>query len=156
MEEKMSIECKLIDQPAQPALAIRTRAPIFRLAKVFGESYAILERYLAEIGEKPADAPFGAYFNMNMFSLDLAIGFPVRKPLPGKDKIQSFEIPGGKAATAMHVGPYGKIAPVYKALDSFLRANRLAKTGVCYEFYLNDPTTTPQAQLQTRVVFPLK
>jgi effector-binding domain-containing protein len=152
----MAIECTLINQPATPALIIRTRAPVFRLAKVFGEAYAVLEKYLAEIGEKPADAPFGAYFNMNMFSLDIAIGFPVRKPLPGKEKVQAYEIPAGKAAVAMHIGPYGKVGAAYKAIDSFLRANHLTKTGVCYEFYLNDPTTTPPDQLQTRVMFPLK
>jgi effector-binding domain-containing protein len=155
-EEPMTIECQLIDQSAKPALVIRTRAPVFRLAKVFGEAYAALEKYLAGIGEQPADAPFAAYFNMNIFSLDLAIGYPVHRTLPGKDKIQPYEIPGGKAAVAMHVGPYGKVGSVYKALDAFLRGSHLTKAGVCYEFYLNDPTNTPPDQLQTRVVFPLK
>jgi len=27
---------------------------------------------------------------------------------------------------------------------------------VAYEFYLNDPQTTPPSELQTQVVFPLK
>jgi effector-binding domain-containing protein len=152
----MTLACQLIDRPAQPALAIRTRAPVFRLAKVLGESYAAIEKYLAELHEQAADAPFAAYFNMNMFSLDLAIGCPVSKPLPGRDKIQPFEIPGGKAASVLYTGPYSKVAPAYKALDQWIRTNGLAKTGACFEFYLNDPNTTKPADLQTRIVFPLK
>jgi effector-binding domain-containing protein len=29
-------------------------------------------------------------------------------------------------------------------------------TGVSYELYLNDPTETPPAELQTQIIFPVK
>jgi effector-binding domain-containing protein len=152
----MALECKLLEKSARPALVIRTRAPVFRLAKVFGEAYAALEKYLAELKEQPAEAPFTGYFNMNMFSLDMAIGFPVHRALPGNGKIVPFELPGGKAASCLYVGPYNKVSSAYKELDQWIRANGYKATGICYEFYLNDPTVTPQAELQTRIEFPLK
>jgi effector-binding domain-containing protein len=153
MEIKM--ECQMLDQSPQTALVIRKRTPFFRLSKVLGESYKAILDYLAELGEQPADAPFGAYCNLNMFSLDLAAGFPVKRELPGRGAIQPMHIPGGRAAACLHIGPYRTIAPVYKALSAFIRAQGGKETGVVYEFYLNDPGSTPESELRTQVVMPL-
>jgi effector-binding domain-containing protein len=155
-DETMTLECQLLDRSAQPALVIRKRAPFFRLGKIFGEAYKALEEYLAELGEKPADAPFAAYYNMNMFSLDIAIGFPVSRELPGRGVIQSAQIPGGKTAACLHIGPYRNVGPVYKALREWIRAKGYTATGVIYEFYLNDPGVTPPNELRTQVVMPLQ
>ncbi len=152
----MTLECKLLERSAQPALVIRRRTPFFRLGKVLGEAYKALSDYLAELGEQPADAPFTAYYNMNMFSLDLAIGYPVKRALPGRGDIQAAEIPGGKAAACLHVGPYRSMAPVYKTLREWIRTKGYTATGVAYEFYLNDPGATPQNELRTQVVMPLQ
>ena len=35
-------------------------------------------------------------------------------------------------------------------------ANGYTATGVSYEFYLNDPEQTPENELLTKIVFPLK
>jgi effector-binding domain-containing protein len=152
----MDYKVELLDRPVQPALIIRKRAPVFRLQKVLGEAFEALEKRLAELGEQAAGAPFVAYHNMNMFSLDMEIGFPVKKKLPGNGAVEAGEFPGGKAASCLFVGPYGKIQPVYKALQSWIKSNRYTATGVAYEVYLNDPGNTPPAELQTQVVFPLK
>jgi len=44
----------------------------------------------------------------------------------------------------------------YEALQKWMEANGHVPSGVAYEFYLNDPQTTPASELQTRVVFPLR
>lgn len=151
----MSMECQLLEQPAQPALVIRRRTPFFRLPKVLGDAYEALEKYLAELGEQPADAPFAAYHNKNMFSLDISIGFPVRHALPGRGEIRPEEIPAGKAAACLHTGPYKNIGPVYRALGKWIQTRGLTESGTAYEYYLNDTAVTPQAEWMTKVVFPL-
>jgi effector-binding domain-containing protein len=93
---------------------------------------------------------------MDMQDLDVEIGFPVTKPLAGKDDIQASEVPGGKLGYALHTGRYGDIAPAYDALTQFVKEQGYEPTGVSYEFYLNDPEETPQEKLQTQIVFPLK
>ena len=40
-------------------------------------------------------------------------------------------------------------------LIAFVEQEGPRPTGVAYEFYLNDPQTTPSAELQTRLVFPV-
>ena len=80
----------------------------------------------------------------------------MRNRLLEKDDIQASQVPGGKLGYAMHIGPYGDIAPAYEALTQFVKEQGYEPTGVSYEFYLNDPEETPQDQLQTQIVFPLK
>jgi effector-binding domain-containing protein len=152
----MSYKCEVKEQSAQPALSIRTRTAVQDLAQVLGEAYSAMAQYLGELGEQPAGPPFTAYYNMDMQDLDVEIGFPVYKRLPGKDDIKASEIPGGEAATCLHTGPYSEIGPAYNALSEWIKDNGYEVTGVAYEVYLDDPAQTPPQELRTQILFPLK
>ena len=152
----MSYNCELIERTAQPVVSIRTRGAVKDLPSILGRSYGALGAYLGRMRQEPAGAPFAAYYNQDMQNLDLEIGFPVAKKVAGQGEIQSGEIPGGRAASCMHTGPYDKIAAAYEALGQWMQARGLQGTGACYEFYLNDPQNTPSEKLQTQILFPLK
>ena len=152
----MDFQCEIKEQAAQPSLSVRTRTSIDGLPQLLGESYGKIAGYLAELGEGPAGAPFAAYYNMDMQDLDVEIGFPVTVPISSKGDIQASQVPGGKLAFALHTGPYSEIGPDYDALTQFAKEQGYKPTGVAYEFYLNDPSETPQEKLQTQIVFPLK
>jgi effector-binding domain-containing protein len=152
----MSYQCELLDRPAQLTLAIRTRTPVQNLPQVVGQAYGAIMQYAGSLGIQPCGAPFVAYHNMDMDDLDMEIGFPFAQELAGHGNIQAGEIPGGKAVVCMHVGPYDQLGGAYEALQKWVEANSYTPTGVAYEFYLNDPQTTPASELQTEVVFPLQ
>jgi effector-binding domain-containing protein len=152
----MNYHCEIKDQPAQPTLSIRARTPVEELPALLGESYGKIATYLAELGESPTGAPFAAYYNMDMQDLDVEVGFPVAKPLAGKNEIQASQVPGGQLASILHVGPYSDIAPAYEALAEYVKEQGREPTGISYEFYLNDPQKTPPAELHTQVLFPLQ
>ena len=152
----MSYTCEAMERSTQLTLSIRTRTSVQDLPQVFGKAYGAIAQYLGELGEQPAGPPFAAYYNMDMQNLDVEIGFPVSKKLSGKGDIKASEIPGGKVATCLHVGPYSAIAPAYNALSQWIKDNGYEATGVTYEMYLNDPAQTPPEELQTQILFPLK
>ena len=152
----MSYQFEVKEQPAQKTLSIRTRAAVQDLPQVFGDGYGAIAQYLGELGEQPIGPPFAAYYNMDMDNLDVELGFPVARPLPGQAKIKAGEIPGGQVATCLYTGPYSDIEPAYNDLMKWMEDNGYASTGVCYELYLNDPAETPPAELQTQIIFPLK
>ena len=152
----MDFQCEIKEQESQATLSIRTRTSIDGLPKLLGESYGKIAGYLAELDAQPAGAPFAAYYNMDMQDLDVEIGFPVAKPLNGKDDIQASQVPGGKLGFALHTGRYGDIAPAYDALTGFVIEQGFEPSGVAYEFYLIDPQKTLQDKLQTQIIFPLK
>jgi effector-binding domain-containing protein len=152
----MTYNCELVEQSPQPTLSIRTTTTIKELPQELGKAYGAIGQYLGQLGEQPAGAPYAAYFNWDTKDFDVEIGFPVSGTFPEKDDIKSSEIPGGKLARCLYTGPYNKIEPAYNALTAWVKENGYEATGVAYEFYLNDPGETPQEELMTQIVFPLK
>ncbi len=151
----MTYQCELKQQPAQSALAIRTRAAVQDLPQVFGRAYGALMQYLGELGEQPAGMPYAAYFNMDMQNLDLEIGFPVAHKIAGKGEIQPSEFPGGKLASTVHIGPYDQVGPAYDALMKWIGAQGYQAAEVAYEIYYSGPETPPH-EIKTEILFPLK
>ena len=152
----MAYPCEVREQPAQPVLSIRTRTSVQDLPGVIGKAYGAIAQHLGGLGEAPAGPPFAAYYNMDMHDLDVEMGFPVRKPLAGQGEIKASQIPGGKAATCLHTGPYSDLHTGYQALSDWVKQGGYQTTGVAYEIYLNDPTQTPPQELKTLLMFPLK
>lgn len=152
----MSYKCEVKELSTQPALSIRTRTSVQNLPQVFGETYGAIAQYLCELEEQPAGPPFAGYFNMDMQDLDVEIGIPVSKRLPGKEDINASEIPGGKVATCLYTGPYSEIEPAYTALSQWIEDNGYEPTGVSYEMYVDDPAETPPQELRTEIRFPVK
>jgi effector-binding domain-containing protein len=152
----MSYNCTIVEKPDQAVLSIRTRSAVGNLPNVLGRAYGELAKYLGELGEAPTGAPFVGYYNMDMQDLDLVVGFPVSRILEAKGDMQPGQIPGGKQATCLYIGPYNAIEPAYNGLMEYIGQSGHEATGVAYEFYLNDPSETPEGELQTQIVFPLK
>lgn len=152
----MPYECQLVDRAAQPAMIIRARTPMLELPQVLGVAMGAIAEFLASREIQPTGAPFVAYHNMDMQDLDIEIGFPVAETVHGVMDVQPGEIPGGMVACTLHTGPYSKVSEAYDALNVLITERSLQPTGVAYEFYLNDPMTTPEERLQTEVVLPLK
>jgi effector-binding domain-containing protein len=152
----MQYQIIMEEKAAQPTIAIRTRAAVQNLPQVLGKAYGDIMNYLMEIGVQPAGAPYVGYFNMDMQDLDLEIGFPVKQAISSKGDIQASEIPAGKQVSCLHTGPYSKVESAYNAMMEWVPANGYTATGVSYEFYLNDPEQTPENELLTKIVFPLK
>ena len=151
----MSIKCEIYEQAAQPTLTIRTRTSVEKLPQVLGESYGAIGQYLGSLGEAPSGAPFVAYYSMSMEDLDIEVGFPVVKPIPGMGAIQSSQMPAGKFATRLHKGPYNELGSAYEELTRWILEQGYETTGVAYEFYLNDPVETPPQELKTQIIFQL-
>lgn len=143
-------------QKAQPALAARQVAPVEKLPEVLGRVFGAIMDYLGELKKKPAGPPFVAYHNMDMKALDVEVGFPVLKALPGKGDLKPVTIPGGEVATCMHTGPYEAIKDTYAAFSEWIKQQKVEPAGPVYEFYMNSPEQVPVDKLKTRLMFLLK
>lgn len=152
----MSYQCELKEWSAQPTLAIRTRAAVQDLPRVFEEVYGAIGRYLGDLGKSLGRPPFAAYHNMEMQDLDVEIGFPVTQEVPGRGDTQPGQLPEGKVATCLNTGPHSDMEPAYTALSQWMEENGYEPTGVAYEMYLSDPQETPPDRHQTQIAFPLK
>ena len=152
----MDRKIELKEQDSQPALYIRVRTSVGELPKIIGVNYMKIAAYLAELGEQPADAPFTAYHNLDMEDLDVEMGFPTSKLLPGKGEIAAREIPQGPVVSCMYQGPYADMEDVYNEMFKWMEDNNYESTGVYYEYYLNSPEEVKESDLLTQLVLPVK
>lgn len=139
----------------QPTLAIRQTAKVETLPMLIGETYGKLAAYLQELGELLSDVPFVMYHNMDMQNLDVEIGFPVARTLPGRGNIQAGSIPACKAAVCLHRGAYSEMGPMYEEMMQWIPAQGFEATGATIEYYYNDPSVG-ESELLTKVVMLLK
>lgn len=151
----MLFKIELLEQSAQPVLMIRTKTSMTGLPKVIGESYGRIMAYLTELGAQPADAPYTAYYSLDMENLDVEMGFPVAGPYPAKDGVEAAEIPSGKFVCAIYKGPYAGMEQPYNQMFKWIAENGLQSTGVYYEYYYNAPDAVPESELLTRIVMPV-
>lgn len=152
----MSYKFELTEASAQSVLSLRKRTAVENLPQELGKAYGVILQYLNEIGEKPLEAAFAGYYNMDMNDLDVEMGFPVGKPIEGRGEIQANEIPAGKQVSYLYKGPYNQMEPVYNAMMEWINANGYIPTGIAYEFYYNSPMDVPESELLTKIIFPLK
>ena len=153
----MTIET--IDRRAEIAAAVKYDAVDFtNMGPIMGESYQKLWAYLAQCGKQMAGAPYCKYTNPSedYMKFDIELGVPVSEPLPEKGEIYMSKTCEGRAITATHKGAYKDIENTYALMMQYLEDNNLQSTGVYYDYYLNNPADTPESELLTKVVFPIK
>ncbi len=152
----MTLNIELVDQETQTVMFIRTRTSFADMPKLIGESYCKIAAYLGEIGEQPTGMPYAAYYNLDMQDMDLEMGFPVAKQLPGKGEIKPCEIPAGKYVTHMYKGPYTQMEQAYNQIFLWMQEKGCQPTGVYYEYYYNAPDEVPESELLTKIAIPVK
>lgn len=152
----MNLKIELKEKDVQPVLSIRKITSVGELSQEIGKAYDSIIQYLNELGEQPAEAPYTAYYNLDMEHLDVEMGFPVSGKLAGKGEIKAGEIPAGKYAECMYKGPYSGMVPVYDAINEWIVNNGYTAAGTAYEVYYNSPEEVPESELLTKVMFPLK
>ncbi len=152
----MDYKIEVNERASQPVMSVRKRTSAGDLPQHLGYAFTAIIDYLQELGEQPVDAPFAAYYNMDMEDLDVEAGFPVAKQLAGRDDIKAGEIPAGKQVSCIHKGPYMEMGPVYEAMQAWMAENGCIPTGLVYEFYYNSPLEVSESELLTKIVFLVK
>jgi effector-binding domain-containing protein len=147
-------DINILKKTEQPTLCLRTITKVEDLPALIGESYGKMAAYLKEIGEFLADVPYVAYHNMDMQRLDVEIGFPVSRALPGKEEVKAGLIPAGKVVFCMYRGAYNEIEPVYTEMLQWIEENHHKATGTAYEHYYNGPGF-PESEMLTMLVMPI-
>lgn len=152
----MNYEIIVTEEKKKNTLSIRLRTNVESLPNKIGENYIKIVQYMTEIGLTPTEAPFTKYYNLDMNDLDVEMGFPVEKPLPGKDDIFAGEVTEGKYVSCMYKGPYAQMEKPYDEIAKWLKENNYETLGTCYEFYYNSPMEVEESELLTKIMMPLK
>ena len=153
------MKVEVTNQQPQIAVAIKkTAVSMEQIAEVSTSGYTELMEYLAKKGKQIAGAPYLAYMNGNedFSKFDIELGIPVSKAIPVQGEFFMSQIYEGKAIATTYKGAYKDIEVAYVALMDYAKENALEMTGVYYDYYISNPADTPESELLTQVVFPIK
>jgi effector-binding domain-containing protein len=153
------VDIEVFNKEAEIAVAVKFEAVAFtKMAEIMVEGYQKLMAYVAKCGKQLTGAPYCKYTNgsADFMKFDIELGVPVSEPLPKQGDIYMSKTCEGKAITAIHKGAYKDIEKTYAPMMQYLAENKLKSTGVYYDYYLSNPADTPESELLTKVVFPLK
>ena len=65
------------------------------------------------------------------------VGAEVSERFVGNDRVQCSKLPGGRVATAIHLGPYPRLGDTHTKIRRWCAEQALPLTGVCWEIYGN-------------------
>lgn len=155
----MPYDVKIKEVDAQPIISIRARTSIARIGDDIGQAFGELFRYLGRSFRRPAGPPFSLYHDEDFKEedVDLEICVPTKKLLGGRDSIIARELPAGRLAYTLHVGPYENISLSYQALIGWIKDHGHEISGPARETYLVGPTQVKEATAyQTEVAWGIR
>ena len=154
-------EPQVQERTAQPCLAIHahvTSEEEFRRAADRG--FPELFGWLAERGIEPSGPLFIRYVALDDAGepLDIELGVPVAPGVAGDERVQAGELPAGRWATFLHVGPYDHatepdLAAGRATLQAWMDAQGLAH-GEYVEHFILGPVEEPDfTRWQTELAY---
>jgi effector-binding domain-containing protein len=151
----LSEPIRIIELRPQKLAGVRRTFPQRELGGFFSEAYPKIMGLLGAQGARAAGRPLARYFNDDPTAFDVEAGVPFEGPFNGSGDVKVTELPGGKAAMAVHLGTYETLAAEYKRIMVWARANGTRLGDGPWEVYVNDPQTASPDQLRTEVYFPI-
>jgi predicted transcriptional regulator YdeE len=149
----------------QPYIGIKSQCAINDIGKVMPEDYKQLFLFMQENikGDKDLKntiVPFSIYqsFDMRAGQTSFISAIPVDDEMNLSAPFINGVLDAGEYIKVVHTGKYEHLGNAWSTAmaHSRMKKIRTKKTPIGIEFYLNDPTTTPQDHLFTEVALPLR
>ena len=137
----------------QQVLGIRSHTNITEIGNRIGE---FMPEVGACVGDRQAGPPLARYHTWENHAGEMEVAIPVREACAGEGRVEAAELPGGRAVIAVHVGPYEGLKEAWTAVGAWIKEQGLEPRAAPWESYVSDPTQTPAAELETRIVWPIQ
>lgn len=152
----MTYEVEQVVLPRQPvASTVVPGIPAEAVGAALHGTLPDVFSHLQAHGVAMVGAPFARYHPAGDDTFDLEAGIPVGGPFPETDTIRARELPGGDAITTVHIGSYDRLGDAVAALAAWRTERGREAAGAYWEIYVDDPSTVPADEVQTRIVEPL-
>jgi hypothetical protein len=146
----MTYEITLVDLPEQDAAVVRGHVAVDGIGEFLGGAFGEIMGALH--GVEIVGPPFARYALPDE-GFDVMAGFPVSSPVTQVGRVEPDRLPGGPAATTMHVGSYEGVAAAFEAVQAWVADHRFVVAGDPWESYLDEPEVP---EPRTLITFPVR
>lgn len=142
---------QFVDLQEQHVAIVKGHVTVDEMPEFLGGAFSEVINVLDEQGLHPTGAPFGRYSMPEGGAFDAEIGFPCNDVVKPEGRVEACDLPGGRVARTMHVGPYGDVGAAYEAAIAWLTEEGYVVEGRPWECYLDGPEV---AEPRTEVFIP--
>ncbi len=132
-------DIEIVELTPTPAAVVRGHVDHDGIAAFLGPAFGDVTRVVAEEGLTVTGPPFGRYQATGDGGWDVEAGLPVERAPEPRGTVVPGWLPGGSAATLLHVGPYDGLGAAYDAVAAWLVDAGLVPKGQPWESYLDGP-----------------
>lgn len=152
----MSFEIEVVDLDPQPALVIEAEVAPQDLGAELARILPTVHGHVTARSGQMAGMPFLRYLDMGAATFKIQAGVPVTEPIEGDGEIRATELPGGRTATTLFLGPYHEVGKAWDAMGAWCAEHGIEVNFGGWDVYENDPSTVPDpSELRTRIYQPL-
>jgi hypothetical protein len=153
----MAYKVEISNVAAQLALVATQRATLETIGQSIGDGFGRMMGFMELHDVRPSGPPFVAY------PVPIAPGaegtvqvcMPIKWPLSPPTGLEVIEFAGGPVVRTHHLGPYREIGAAYEAMTKWMEEHGQTPAGPPRETYLNEPEKVPEAELLTRIDWPV-
>jgi len=147
---------ELVEMGPRPAAVVRATMAVSDLPSFFGRALGAVAAAAAGQGRELVGEPFAFYPGAPTDVVEVAAGFPVSVAVEPADDVVPMELPGGRVATTVHVGPYDTMQKTYAEMHAWMAGQGLTPADHMWEVYLSDPSTEPDPSTwRTQIFWPV-
>jgi effector-binding domain-containing protein len=139
---------------AQRLVGVRTLCSRQAIGHTLQSSLETVWKYLNQQESVTVGPAIALYHAISEEMLDVTGGFPVKEEVPAEGRIEITDLPAGRAATYVHVGPYEHLPQAYELLENWMAENSYTPAFPPYEIYWVDPgQVKDSSELRTELVW---
>lgn len=150
----------VVSQPLQHYIGIANDCEIKDMGLVMPADFKKVYTYLKDKGLPVNGRAFVIYNDFEIVKQHARFisAIAVETDLDLEAPFIKGELESGEGVKITHTGPYPHISNGWAAAMGYARAKEIKtkKTPVGIEYYLNDPAVTPESELITEIVLPMK
>lgn len=129
---------EIVELVERPAAVVDIDATMAEFVGLLGEAFSVTARTIAVSGATIAGPPFARYLSFGD-RIEAEVGFPFAGTVVPTDRVNLTTLPGGRAVTATHVGPYDAIGVAWERAIAWMGEQHLEGAGPAWEAYLTGP-----------------
>lgn len=155
----MPYDIELESVPDRRVASTRMHTDLDTMPSDLADAFQRIVQVIDGAGRQPSGRPLVVFHDI--IDVDEPGEIAVAIPIDGEGSapvgnVTFTELVGGQAAVTTHRGPYSQIAPAYHAITDWMVARGYEADGPPREIYLSDPSAVDEADLLTRVEWPVR